>query len=133
MTMVLRHADTLGSAHDSNGHVHRGGLVLWALIVASVAPTTGHTAPVSGDETRQIHLRYNHRDLTSPDGARKLLQRINAAALEVCGASSMSLAELKRATRESSCWRNAVAGAVRRIDSAALTTVATNSPLPLAQ
>jgi len=105
-------------------------LVVWALIVFSVAPATGHTAaPVSGEVTTKIHLRYDHRDLSSPVAARQLLHRIHEAALEVCGASSFSLSELKLATRESSCWRNAVADAVHRIDSAMLTTLANNSPV----
>jgi hypothetical protein len=56
--------------------------------------------------------------------ARRLLVRIGDAALEACGASTFSLAELRIATRNSQCWRKAVDGATRRIASPTLTALA---------
>jgi UrcA family protein len=84
-----------------------------------------HTAAI-GPETVRISVRYQPEELTSPESARILLKRIGDAALESCGASSFSLNELKIATAHSTCWRNAVAEAVRRVDSPALSAVAVN-------
>jgi UrcA family protein len=83
----------------------------------------GLTAP-AGLETNTIRVRYNRTELTSTAGARNLLNRIGNAALESCGASPFSLAELKAATEQSRCWRAAVDDAVRRIGSSALNAAA---------
>ena len=51
----------------------------------------------------------------SQDEARILLGRVENAAAEVCGASRFSVVEYSRAVRHSSCWQQAVSGAVAQI------------------
>jgi UrcA family protein len=96
---------------------------LFACVLASIVATEGYAAP-TGSETAEIRVRYDQRDLTSPAAAHRLLRRIGEAALESCGASSFSLPEFKAATVASRCYRDAVDGAVRRIDNPLLTAAA---------
>ncbi|MEG3177275.1 UrcA family protein [Sphingomonas sp. RB3P16] len=53
---------------------------------------------------------------TTLSGARRTLNRIDAAALAVCGVPSVSLREVIAAERRSACWREAMAGAMVRVD-----------------
>lgn len=91
-------------------------------LMAGIAAAEDQTAPSA--ETTAIHVRYERGDLASPAGARRLLVRIGNAALESCGASAFSLPELKNATLASQCYKDALAEAVRRIDSPLLTAAA---------
>jgi UrcA family protein len=50
-----------------------------------------------------------------PAEARADRRRIEAAALEVCGASPTSLREQQLAVRESDCYRKALDGALRQV------------------
>ena len=52
----------------------------------------------------------------TPRAARRTIARIEAAALEACGASPVSLREVKLAVRDSDCWRDSMAAAMERID-----------------
>ncbi len=49
--------------------------------------------------------------------AQRLLRTLGNAALEVCGASSFSLADVKAAVRRSACWHETMARAVTEADS----------------
>jgi UrcA family protein len=60
-------------------------------------------------------VRVNPNPATPAD-ARDERRRIEAAAMEVCGASPTSLRELRLAVRGSACYRQAMAGALRQID-----------------
>ena len=97
--------------------------IVVAFVLGGIVLTEGHAATTEL-ETAEIRVRYERRELTSPAAARSLLRRIGDAARETCGASSFSLAELKTATVVSRCWRDAVDGAVRRIDDPWLTAAA---------
>lgn len=94
-----------------------------ALVAGGMAATAA-SAAVSGAEVSEIRLRYEPAALYSTAGARHLLRRIGDAALETCGASPSSLAELRWITAVSPCWRDAVAQAVRRIDNPMLSAAA---------
>jgi UrcA family protein len=94
-----------------------------ACLMVAVAPTQS-LAKADQAQTTEIRMRYSYRELASAESARHLLRRIGNAALESCGASSFSLAEVKSATRASACWRDAVGGAVRRIGDPVLTAAA---------
>ena len=96
---------------------------VFAFVLGGVISTEGYAAP-TGWVTTEIRVQYDHRDLTSPAAARRLLRRIRDAALESCGASPFSLPEFKAATVASQCWRDAVDNAVRRIDDPLLTAAA---------
>jgi len=52
--------------------------------------------------------------------ARILLDRVENAASEACGAFRFSVADYSRAVRRSPCWEKSVADAVARIDSPVL-------------
>ena len=93
------------------------------LLFAGLAAAEDHPAP-AGSETTEIRVHYERKDLTSAAGARRLLARIDSAALESCGASSFSLPELKNAVLASQCYRDAVEKAVHRIDSPLLSAAA---------
>ena len=60
----------------------------------------------------------HHADLhpSSAKAARAVLDRIDTAALEACGASSFSLREVKISVRSSQCWKESVAKVVARIN-----------------
>jgi UrcA family protein len=94
-----------------------------AFVLGAIVSTAGY-ATATGSETTEVRVRYERRELNSPAAARRLLRRIGDAALESCGASSFSLAEIKTATVMSRCWRDAVDDAVRRIDDPLLTAAA---------
>ena len=81
-------------------------------------------APPAAAQSTEIRVRYDHRELSSPAGARHLLRRIGNAALESCGASSFSLSEVKTAAMASPCWKDAVDDAVRRVHHPMLTAAA---------
>ena len=55
--------------------------------------------------------------------ARILLNRVEIAAFEVCGASKYSVVEYSRAIRHSACWRQSVSDAVEHIASPVLSNV----------
>jgi UrcA family protein len=95
---------------------------VWLFLVAGPASAT-LAAPTSS-ETIGVRVPYNRAKLSSPAAARSLLKRIGGAALESCGASPFSLVELKAATLQSQCWKEAVDDAVRRIDSPVLSAAA---------
>jgi UrcA family protein len=52
----------------------------------------------------------------TPAAARRTIARIEAAALEACGASPFSLREVKLAVRSSDCWGDSVAATIKRLD-----------------
>jgi UrcA family protein len=97
--------------------------IVFAFVLGGVVSTEGYAAP-TGWVTTEIRVRYDHRELTSPSAAHRLLTRIRDAALESCGASPFSLPEFKAATVASQCWRDAVDNAVRSIDDPLLTAAA---------
>ena len=94
-----------------------------ACVLCAMAATESHATPLAL-QTTQIRVRYHHRELSSPAGARHVLRRIGEAALESCGASSFSLSEVKTAAMTSTCWKHAVDDAVRRIHEPMLTAAA---------
>ena len=93
-------------------------------VAVSLLAQGASAAPSETEALTATRVRYDARDLESSAGARRLLQRIDAAALEVCGASAFSLPEVKVAARESVCWRHSVDDAVRSIDSPLLNAAA---------
>jgi UrcA family protein len=88
---------------------------------ASAGPSAaGQTA--EGAATRTFRITIRKADTDSPATARRLFDRIDEAAMEVCGASPFSFAELRRSVRRSDCWRRSVSTAVAKVDDPSLTT-----------
>ncbi len=54
----------------------------------------------------------------TPAAMRRLERRIADAALEVCGASDFSLADVKAAVLRSACWRQSYADAIAQVGGA---------------
>ncbi len=76
-----------------------------------------HAAPADhGSET--VIVRVARPVSRSPAAMRRLERRIADAALEVCGASDFSLAEVKAAVLRSACWRQSYADAIAQVGGA---------------
>jgi UrcA family protein len=85
------------------------------LVLASWPHPVAAQTPAEGPS---VTVRVNPAPAT-PAEARAERQRIEAAAMEVCGASPTSLRELRLAVRDSACYRRALDGALRQIDNPA--------------
>ncbi len=80
------------------------------------------TAPVLAS---QVTVGFRDLDLNTIEGARTLYGRISAAAKKVCGYQGTALTD--RAIWQG-CYRDAVSGAVARVNSPLLTAVHTGRP-----
>lgn len=72
-------------------------------------------APVMA-EREIVHLKPSELHPRTAADVRHVVGRIDRAALHVCGASEFSLREVKIDARHSTCWKEAVAGALAQID-----------------
>ncbi len=90
--------------------LRRTGLILAVML----------TGPAHAEQSR-ITLRHIDPHPATAAQAKHLLNRIDAAALEACGISDSSLAEIKHAARAEACWQEATGDAVRQLDSPLLT------------
>jgi UrcA family protein len=70
---------------------------------------------IGTDEYAVTLLGADMRPAT-PQAARRMVKRIENAALMVCGATPGALAEVTRAIRRSACWRETMARTIGRID-----------------
>jgi UrcA family protein len=69
--------------------------------------------PLKADAASIVVRNVNLHPAT-PAEAKRVVLKIDDAALRVCGASGFSLAEAKAAMRASSCWQEAAGNAVLR-------------------
>ena len=79
----------------------------------------GAMIAVPGAAQERIYAVTVHRAQlhpATPVVARRTIARIEAAALEACGASSFSLREVKLAVRDSVCWHESMAATMKRFD-----------------
>ena len=86
------------------------------MLIVSPLPAVARGA----DETVKVRLRNVDRPQSSAD-AERLLDRIEAAQSEACGALPSSFPEYRRAIRRGSCWNEGVARTVEQLNSALLT------------
>ena len=84
-----------------------------ALLVLAGAGLASAAAP----ETASVAVRTSKLDLNNPSDAARMMKRIDAAAMEVCGAYRGSFVELKRVVAASDCHRDAVANALAQLKS----------------
>ncbi|MBC7670547.1 UrcA family protein [Caulobacter sp. DWR2-3-1b2] len=84
------------------------------LLAASTAALLLLASAASAAETTSIAVRAK-LDPSNPQDQKVMMHRIDAAALEACGAQRGSFAEVKRAVAASACHRDAVAGAVAQL------------------
>lgn len=109
-------------------------IAAFALVAATTiaAPTIGHAADAPVGMTRtSVPVRGVNLRPASRAAARRLLARLGDAAMAACGADSASLRELRLEARASACWRDAMADAVARIGSPALTAAYGPAPRPI--
>lgn len=96
-------------------HVSRLSPLLGLSLILAALPAPALAAGQdAGGLTSSVALHGVDLNPASPSAARRLLRRIDAAALDVCGGSAFSLREAKDAIEASSCWKDAVADAVRQ-------------------
>jgi UrcA family protein len=86
-----------------------------------VAPASAQTVTSSVRLAGSLHPK-------SEDEARILLDRVEKAAAEACGAFKFSVADYSRAVRRSACWEKSVSDAVVRIDSPVLSELYNRKP-----
>ena len=94
----------------------RTHLLTGALLGAVIAMPAAAEETKIGPDSYAATVRRVALHPATPAAARRTLARIEAAAFAVCGASDFSLREVKRAVRDSSCWRDSMAGTMARID-----------------
>jgi UrcA family protein len=92
------------------------GVLVWS---ALPDPAAAGERPDSAF-TPSVRIAVHPGDLDNPVAAKRLFDRIEAAALEVCGGSPFSLPEFRRAVRRSDCWRQGVSTAVAELHDARL-------------
>ena len=67
----------------------------------------------NADASTAVAVHYGDLDLSRASGARTLYHRLQAAALEACGASEFSVAPYRDAVRGSACYRQGLDQAVQ--------------------
>jgi UrcA family protein len=106
-----------------------GPVLVWILsllgtaALASIVSALGITPAWSATaDVRSVTVSYRDLDLSSPEGANVLYRRIQAAAREVCGHPG---ADLLEQGIWKSCYRDAIADAVAKVDNPLLTAIHT--------
>ena len=89
-------------------------IILGAIALALAVPAAVQAAPAP-QITSSVAARHGDLDLNNPAHASIMLRRLDVAALSVCGASDGSLSEIKTAVRRTSCYVDAMNGAVSRL------------------
>jgi UrcA family protein len=104
-------------------------VVIYCLMITAWACTLAVTA--GADESLPSKtVRYSDLDISKPDGAKTLYQRIRAAARHVCDLSIGGDAVLRVA--EKACVDTAIDNAVRKVDAPALTSLRFGGDIHLA-
>ncbi len=91
---------------------------LAALALAAPFAVSAQTADT--DSTSAVRVAYKDLDLSQPRQARVMLDRIDRAALEACGASEFSAPQYRAAVQQSACFHDGVGQAVAQTDSPVL-------------
>jgi UrcA family protein len=103
------------------GFSRKSAAAAMILVLISAAAAQAQTVEASVRLTGHLHPQ-------SEEEARILLDRVEKAASEACGAFKFSIADYGRAVRRSSCWEKSVSDAVARIDSPILSEVYSRKP-----
>jgi UrcA family protein len=94
--------------------------VLFCSLVAGQAPAD------SSDNAPTVTVSFADLDLSKPEGAETLYQRIQAAARQVCGGSVDTRygRDLSRRQAVRACYEKALADAIKQVDNSNLLAVA---------
>ncbi|MGA0608591.1 UrcA family protein [Phenylobacterium sp. VNQ135] len=87
--------------------------LLGALALALATPSTAIPSIAMAREA--VAVRTGDLALNRPGHAERLLRRFDRAALDVCGASHVSVRELQRAVRATDCYARAMDEAVTAV------------------
>jgi UrcA family protein len=90
------------------------------LALGALATATAFAAPAQ-PQARTVSVRYTPAALDSPDAARRLYRRIQAAAREACGDTDPR--DLVRYFMFKGCYQSAVDSAVEKIGASNLTAL----------
>jgi UrcA family protein len=100
------------------------GVLVWSALPDPAAAGENTDSAV----TRSVRIEVHQGDLDSPLAAKRLFDRIEEAALEVCGGSPFSFPDVRRAVRKSDCWRQSVSTAATELHDARLNARLTQRP-----
>jgi UrcA family protein len=103
-------------------------LLASALAFCFAIPIAG-AAVAHTDTATQVQVRYGDLDLSSASGAAVMLQRIDDAATEACGAPWGSLREYRLSVQRSACHRESMERAVAAVESPALSALLQQRPV----
>ena len=95
-------------------------LTFCALALALAAPGVGLAAPASAfdaDTPATLTVRHGDLDLATRHGARLMIQRLDGAAAEVCGASSFVSLAFKQSVRRTECYQKSMNRALAALGS----------------
>ena len=97
-------------------------LMASALAFCLTVPIAG-AAMAHSDAATQVPVRYGDLDVSGASGAAVMLQRIDDAATEACGAPWGSLREYRLSVQRSTCHRQSMERAVAAVDSPVLSAL----------
>ena len=101
-------------------------------IAASLAGLAMQPIAHAADVPTAVAVHYGDLDLGQPSSARILYHRLQAAALEACGASEFSLAPYRNAVTRSACYRDGLDQAVEAVGLPAVSALHVERPTALA-
>lgn len=85
-----------------------------SLAALAIAPSAAQAQPASSQESVSVRISYADLNLSSPEGAREMMGRIQGAARIICGESSMNN-DLSERARTHACVDATVSEAVRSL------------------
>lgn len=90
-----------------------------ALVLALAGPGAALAAPaaIADAEPATMSVRHDDLDLTTQRGARLMIQRLDAAAADVCGSSSFVSLAFKQAVRSTQCYQESMNRALAALGS----------------
>jgi len=98
-------------------------LTILAFALAVAAPAAGHAQSAPDPSRAVVGVSFDGLNPNSPRDAAILLQRIDNAATEACGAPVGSLREYRWAVRQSACHQAAMSRAVSALNAPAVTSL----------
>ncbi|HEY1562839.1 MAG TPA: UrcA family protein [Caulobacteraceae bacterium] len=86
------------------------------------APGSARAQPASNSESVSVRINFADLNLSSQQGAREMMGRIEGAARIICGESSANN-DLAERSREHACVNQTVSDAVRSLDAPTVTAL----------
>lgn len=103
-------------------------IAICVMAITMAAPAASY-AKAFNENVDKVKVSYHDLDLTQPKDAAVMLQRLDRAGLEACGASSFSFRDYREAVRRSDCYKHAVNQAVTDLRSATVSEMYSSATL----